>query len=83
MGYTEIKEDDLIKLAELRLSNVGKRYNITKTSIVNKGFNEITQQFFVTFNVKSISDYPLTINFTTFYPNEFLFLQKIGVEFKN
>ncbi|SFQ55817.1 hypothetical protein [Parafilimonas terrae] len=84
MEYNELSDKQLIDLAKLRLKNDGAKITITKITIEDKRRSAIHDEFAVSFIVKSKewADERLSIVFKKFYPNEFLFLQKVGIKFK-
>ena len=89
MKYKDLTDEQLKKIARMRLKNERAKIKPTKIIISEKATRNHCidsgqkAYFSVGFIVKSKewSDYKFYINFTKFFPNEFLFMQNIGIEF--
>ena len=83
MKYNQLKPEQFIELAKLRLINDGAKIKPTEIIIEEMRHSKIHDEFVVSFIVKSKewSDNMLFIVFKKFYPNEFIFLQKAGIIF--
>ena len=84
MTYTDLTTEQLIELAKLRL--VHEQTNIEPTEIIlnkKRYYPESKGIYAVDFLVKSKrwADFILFVAFTKMYPDEFLYLQKLGIEF--
>lgn len=75
MEIKNLSKENLIELGKLRLINMNQDF--TEITIEEEYFNGIS------FIVKSNkwADYRFPISFEMFYPNEFMFLLKLGVKF--
>jgi hypothetical protein len=83
MKYKDLSDLQLKKLCRMRLANRKAEISITKIKIEDKRLNPITEEFCVSFIVdsKEWASSRESICFTKFYPNEFIFMQKIGIKF--
>lgn len=89
MKYKDLTDYQLKELAKMRLKNERAKINplkiiISEKSIRNHCIDSGQKAYFsVGFIVKSKqwSDHQFYINFTKFFPNEFLFMQEIGIDF--
>ena len=78
MKLTNLKKEDFIHLAKLRLKHKGKDF--TEITIEDDTFEYFNG---VSFIVKSDkwADYIFSVSFDMFYPDEFMYLLGLGVEF--
>jgi len=78
MKLKNLKKEQLIKLCEFRLKHENKYF--TEISIEDKSFKYLNG---VSYIVKSDkwSDYRFSVSFDMFYPDEFMYLLELGVEF--
>jgi len=83
MTYPDLTDSQLIDLLKLRLQNEKSNSTITDITISEKKHYKINDEFVVGYIVKSEewADEHRFICFNRFYPNEFLFLQSIGIKF--
>ena len=78
MKLKNLKQENFIELCKLRLKHESKDF--TKISIEDDTFKYFNG---VSFIVKSdkFDDYRFSVYFDTFYPDEFMYLLGLGVEF--
>jgi hypothetical protein len=83
MKYKDLTDQQFIELAKLRIINEGGKFHEPIIQIQHKGYSEIWKEFVVSFVIKTKkwADCILSIQFSRFHPNEFLYLQGIGVDF--
>lgn len=80
MTLKNLTEENFIELCKLRLKHKGQDF--TEIKIDDDSFNYFYGVSFIISSEK-YDDYLFPISFEMFYPDEFIYLLDLGIDFKN